>query len=59
MKVVATRKVLYQGTWYKAGENFECSDSDFAGLEMAGVEKYSEKKVQKKDRAIKDFKARD
>jgi hypothetical protein len=58
MKVVATRKVCYQGTWYKAGEDFECREGDFAGLEVAGVEIYKEKKVEKKDRAIKDFKER-
>ena len=52
MKVLATRKVLYQGTWYKAGENFECREGDFDGLAAAGVEAYKEKKAEKKDRAI-------
>jgi hypothetical protein len=58
MKVLATRKVLYQGKWYEAGEDFECREGDFDGLAVAGVERYKEKKVEKKDRAIKDFKER-
>jgi hypothetical protein len=59
MKVVATRDVCYQGKWHKAGDCFECSESDFAGLEVAGVEKYKHKKVEKKDRAIKEVKSRE
>jgi hypothetical protein len=58
MKVIATRKVFYNGNWYKTGEDFECAERDFAGLEAAGVEAYKEKKAEKKDRAIKDFKER-
>jgi hypothetical protein len=58
MKVLATRKVCYQGKWYKAGEDFDCREGDFDGLAAAGVEAYKEKKAEKKDRAIKDFKER-
>ncbi len=58
MKVVATRKVCYAGVWYKAGESFDCNPKDYAGLQVAGVEASKEKKSEKKDRAIKDFKER-
>jgi len=58
MKVVATRKVCYNGKWYDAGECFECAEHDFNGLVPAGVEAYKENKVKKADRAIKEVKER-
>ena len=58
MKVVATRKVCYQGTWYKAGEDFICNPKDYAGLSAAGVEEYKEIIKKKSDKAEKDIKIR-
>tara|TARA_X000001382_G_scaffold98694_1_gene73105 strand:- start:34 stop:210 length:177 start_codon:yes stop_codon:yes gene_type:complete len=58
MKVVATRKVCYLGTWYKAGEEFECSHDDYVGLKAAGVEEYKDKEVKKSDKAEKEYKTR-
>ena len=58
MKVVATRKVFYAGKAYNTGDVFECAEHDFPGLEPAGVEEYKEKKVNKLDKAQKEFKKR-
>jgi hypothetical protein len=59
MKVVATRKVFYSGSWYSAGDEFECKDSDFPGLEVAGVEKSQGKAEKPIDRSVKKYKKRD
>lgn len=59
MKVVATRKVNYNGNWYDAGDEFDCNESDFIGLKAAGVEEYKATKSKSSDRAIKKVKERD
>lgn len=59
MKVVATRKVLYQGKWYDAGDEFECQASDYNGLNAAGVEEYKEKKIEKANKSMKKFATRE
>jgi hypothetical protein len=58
MEVVATRKVCYQGTWYKAGDEFTCNPKDYAGLEAAGVEQSSGAAKKKSDKAEKELKTR-
>jgi hypothetical protein len=58
MKVVATRKVCYQGTWYKAGDEFVCHPDHYASLEPAGVEHYKEVVKKKLDKSIKEIKTR-
>tara|TARA_Y100000004_G_C8678699_1_gene312415 strand:- start:157 stop:348 length:192 start_codon:yes stop_codon:yes gene_type:complete len=58
MKVVATRKVNYNGVWHNAGDMFICQAEDFTGLKAAGVEEYKEQKLHKIDRAVKETKER-
>lgn len=58
MKVVATRKVFYNGVWHDAGSEFICNEKDFVGLASAGVEKYKEHKVVKQNKSVKEFKTR-
>lgn len=59
MKVIATRKVNYNGIWYDAGDEFECNESDLIGLKSAGVEECKPLKPKASDRAIKKVKERD
>lgn len=59
MKVIATRKVNYNGIWYDAGDEFVCKADDFVGLEAAGVEECKASKPKASDRAIKKVKERD
>jgi len=58
MKVVATRKVFYNNHWYKAGDEFNCSEGDYVGLKAAGVEEYKENKVEKQNKQVKEYKIR-
>jgi hypothetical protein len=58
MEVVATRKVFFQGQWYKAGDCFHCSESDFANLEPQGVELAKGQSKAKRDKAEKEFSKR-